>query len=74
MPVCVRCQGRATTMLTYRHADATAYLDDVQGHEQRHDGILLCAEHAGRFSAPLGWETIDRRVTMPTEVLDRRLD
>lgn len=60
-------------MLTYHHAAAKAFLDDVQGHEQRHDGILLCAEHAGRFSAPFGWETIDRRAPIEAEV-EWRLD
>lgn len=47
-------------MLTYRHAAATAYLDAAKGHEQNYDGILLCDLHAQRFSAPVGWTTIDR--------------
>lgn len=49
-------------MLTYHHADATAFLDAVRGHERGYDGILLCAQHASRFSAPRGWNTIDRRM------------
>jgi hypothetical protein len=58
---CIRCHGRATTLLTYHHADARAYLDDAHGHERVYDGIALCAIHAERFSAPLGWTTLDRR-------------
>lgn len=61
MVACVRCSGRATTMLTYDHAGAEAYLDDVKGHERMFDGMLLCEDHAGRFVAPVGWVTIDRR-------------
>ena len=48
-------------MLTYRHADATAYLDVAKGHEKSYHGILLCDSHAGRFTAPVGWTTVDRR-------------
>lgn len=61
MVVCIRCSGRATTMLTYDHAGAEAYLDDVKGHERMFDGMLLCENHAGRFVAPVGWITTDRR-------------
>ncbi|MCB1245746.1 MAG: DUF3499 family protein [Acidimicrobiia bacterium] len=48
-------------MLTYHHADAQAFLDVVHGHERGWDGILLCDVHAGRFTAPRGWTTVDRR-------------
>lgn len=49
-------------MLTYHHADAEAFLDKALGHEQTYNGILLCDTHANRFTAPRGWQTIDRRV------------
>lgn len=65
MVACVRCSGRATTMLTYDHAGAEAYLDDVKGHERMYDGMLLCEDHAGGFVAPLGWITTDRRQPDP---------
>ena len=52
-------------MLTYDHALAHAFLDDVHGHERGYDGMMLCEEHAGRFVAPVGWMTTDRRVTDP---------
>jgi len=65
MVPCIRCTGRATTVLTYDHKIAEAYLDDVRGDERVYDGMLLCEIHAGRFSAPRGWETIDRRGNTP---------
>ncbi len=52
-------------MLTYDHAGAHAFLDDVRGHERSYDGMMLCEEHAGRFVAPVGWQTTDRRRADP---------
>ena len=69
MQSCIRCHGRATTVLTYHHADAEAFLDKALGHEQTYNGILLCEIHAERFTAPQGWQTIDRRLDA-----DRRRD
>ncbi len=68
---CIRCQGRATTLLTYHHGEARAYLDDASGHEQAYEGILLCANHAERFSAPVGWTTLDRRSTELARPVER---
>jgi hypothetical protein len=50
-------------MLTYDHANAEAFLDAVRGHEKSYDGLLLCAIHSAKFSAPRGWTTVDRRPT-----------
>ena len=61
MVTCIRCSSRATSLLTYDHAGAEAYLDDARGDEQRHEGMTLCAVHAQRFTAPRGWELLDRR-------------
>ena len=58
---CTRCPARGTTLLTYDHAGAEAYLDDARGDEQRYEGIVLCEEHADRFTAPRGWGIIDHR-------------
>jgi hypothetical protein len=70
---CIRCHGRATTLLTYHHADARAYLDDAHGFERGYDGILLCSTHAERFSAPRGWTTLDRRAVDDAH-LDNRME
>jgi hypothetical protein len=61
MVTCIRCSSRATSVLTYDHAGAEAYLDDARGDEQRHEGMTLCAAHAQRFTAPRGWALLDRR-------------
>jgi len=65
MVSCIRCFSRATTILTYDHALAEVFLDDVLGHERSYDGMLLCESHGGRFTAPRGWEIIDRRGESP---------
>jgi len=70
MAPCIRCFGRATTVLTYDHASAEAFLDDALGHECSFDGMLLCANHAGRFTAPRGWDTIDRRGVSPRSLTE----
>lgn len=62
MPVsCVRCMHRGTSVLTYDHAGAEAYLDDASGTEASYDGLVLCEGHAGRFTPPRGWTLVDRR-------------
>lgn len=59
--LCIRCSSRATALLSYDHAIAEAYLDDATGKEPLYQGMLLCSPHAGRFTAPIGWDVIDRR-------------
>ncbi|MGI9585311.1 MAG: DUF3499 family protein [Acidimicrobiia bacterium] len=61
MVACIRCSNRATSVLTYDHAAAEAYLDDARGDEERHEGMTLCASHTQRFTAPQGWLLLDRR-------------
>ena len=47
---CIRCTHRGTSLLTYDHAGAEAYLDDARGDEERFEGMVLCDMHAGRFA------------------------
>ncbi|MFO7700337.1 MAG: DUF3499 family protein [Acidimicrobiia bacterium] len=58
---CIRCSSRASSLLTYDHRGAEAYLDDATGTEENYEGLRLCATHAGRFVPPRGWSLIDRR-------------
>ena len=58
---CVRCQGAATSVLTYNHGAAEAYLADARGDEASYEGLVLCEAHASRFVAPVGWRLLDRR-------------
>jgi nitrite reductase/ring-hydroxylating ferredoxin subunit len=58
---CIRCTHRGTSLLTYDHAGAEAYLDDARGDEERYEGMVLCEAHAARFTPPRGWALVDRR-------------
>ena len=58
---CVRCSTSATSLLTYDHGAAEAYLADARGDEAAHEGLALCDGHAGRFVAPIGWNLFDHR-------------
>lgn len=61
MTRCLRCSIPATSLLTYDHGAAEAYLTDARGDEAMYEGIALCETHAGRFSPPVGWALVDRR-------------
>ncbi|MGI9665503.1 MAG: DUF3499 family protein [Acidimicrobiia bacterium] len=71
---CIRCSHRATSVLTYDHAGAEAYLDDARGDERSYEGLMLCESHAGRFSPPRGWELHDRRRRPVTLFGDSEVD
>lgn len=58
---CVRCAKAATSVLTYNHRAAEAYLADARGDEASFEGLVLCEPHATRFIAPVGWRLIDHR-------------
>ena len=58
---CVRCTRAATSVLTYNHGAAEAYLADARGDEASYEGLVLCENHASRFVAPVGWRLLDRR-------------
>jgi hypothetical protein len=47
--------------LTYRYAHAQVWLDQLAAERDPH-AYDLCVRHAGRLTAPLGWQVIDRRV------------
>lgn len=47
--------------LTYDYGGQRVWLDDGPD-AARGDQWPLCADHAGRLSAPRGWEQVDRRV------------
>ncbi len=49
-------------MLWYDHRAAEAYLENATGDEPAFLGMLLCSMHTERFTAPVGWKIVDRRV------------
>ena len=53
----VGCRGDAVATLTYAYADATAVVGPLAVLAEPHC-YDLCAVHADRLSAPLGWEVL----------------
>jgi hypothetical protein len=51
------CGRAAVATLTYVYADSTAVLGPLAGYAEPHS-YDLCVEHAGRLTAPRGWEVV----------------
>lgn len=51
------CSQPATTTLTYVYADSTVVLGPLATYAEPHS-YDLCAEHAGKFTAPRKWEVL----------------
>ncbi|AYG04295.1 DUF3499 family protein [Gryllotalpicola protaetiae] len=51
------CQREAVATLTYVYADSMAVVGPLAPVKTPH-GFDLCADHADRLSAPLGWQVV----------------
>jgi Protein of unknown function (DUF3499) len=51
------CSKPAAATLTYVYADSTAVLGPLATYAEPH-GYDLCEQHAGRLTAPRGWQVI----------------
>ncbi|WP_106267778.1 MULTISPECIES: DUF3499 domain-containing protein [Isoptericola] len=51
------CTEAAVATLTYVYADSTAVLGPLAQHAEPHS-YDLCSVHAGRLTAPRGWEVV----------------
>jgi len=51
------CGRPAVATLTYVYADSTAVVGPLATYAEPHS-YDLCEEHAGRLTAPLGWEVV----------------
>jgi Protein of unknown function (DUF3499) len=51
------CRQLAVYTLTYVYRDSTAVLGPLAAYVEPHC-YDLCADHAGRLTAPLGWEVV----------------
>ncbi len=61
---CTKCRLEAAALLTFDYPQAQVWLDDgVNG-----AGHPLCAQHADRFTPPVGWVLADRRASAPPVV------
>jgi hypothetical protein len=62
------CGRAAVATLTYVYADSTAVVGPLATYAEPHS-YDLCEEHAGRLTAPRGWEVVrldvDTSATMP---------
>jgi len=63
---CVRpgCGAPAEATLTYHYVSRTAWLDKIAD-EHEPASYDLCAQHADRFTVPVGWTREDRRRPAP---------
>jgi hypothetical protein len=64
------CSDDATVTLTYHYSHAQVWLDALSPERDPH-AYDMCARHAGRLTAPNGWQLIDRR--RPAELEQPRL-
>jgi hypothetical protein len=57
----------ASSLLTYDHRGAEAYLDDATGTEENYEGFGCAPPMRAAFVPPRGWSLIDRRTacTLP---------
>lgn len=58
------CSDDAAVTLTYQYAHAQVWLDELTRERDPH-AYDLCERHAGRLTAPQGWQVRDRR---PSEI------
>ena len=54
------CSESAAVTLTYQYAHAQVWLDPLHPERDPHS-YDLCERHAGRLTAPQGWQVRDRR-------------
>ncbi len=62
------CSESAAVTLTYRYAHAQIWLDHLEAERDPH-AYDLCARHAGRLTAPLGWQVLDRRIAVRPDLI-----
>ncbi len=55
---CVRCPTPAVIAMNFNYADRRVWIDDLG---EIDSGYVMCHNHAGRLTAPVGWTLTDRR-------------
>ena len=58
---CVRCGAPAGIKMTFAYDARLVWLDDLTGPVTPGLAYAMCAAHADRFTAPVGWSLLDRR-------------
>jgi len=64
------CSETAEVTLSYQYGQAQVWLDPLTAERDPHL-YDLCVRHAGRLTAPQGWQVIDRRapVSLPVHLI-----
>ncbi len=60
------CADDAVLTLTFDYADAMAVLGPLAVQHEPHS-YDLCARHAGRVSAPVGWQVVRHQLLDPAD-------
>ncbi|MCP3995044.1 MAG: DUF3499 family protein [bacterium] len=61
---CTRCTSPADSVMSFDYPDRSMWLSDVDEFRDIGASYPLCAGHAARLSAPVGWTLTDRRSPM----------
>lgn len=62
------CSDAAGVTLTYQYAHAQVWLDHLATERDPH-AYDLCGRHAGRLTAPQGWQVLDRRIAVRPDLI-----
>jgi hypothetical protein len=62
------CSDTAAVTLTYHYAHAQVWLDHLTDERDPH-AYDLCVRHAGRLTAPQGWQILDRRIAAHQDLI-----
>ena len=62
------CSEPATVTLTYQYGQAQVWLDPLTPERDPH-AYDMCERHAGRLTAPQGWQVLDRRRNDPPALI-----
>ncbi len=62
------CSDAAAVTLTYRYAHSQVWLDHLAPERDPH-AYDLCSRHAGRLTAPQGWQVFDRRLAVRSDLI-----
>ncbi|MGA9598424.1 MAG: DUF3499 family protein [Acidimicrobiia bacterium] len=61
---CTRCASPAESVMSFDYATRAMWLTDISSSLEPGTGYPMCALHAARLGAPVGWTLTDRRSPM----------
>lgn len=61
---CTRCTSPADSVMSFDYRGRSMWISDIDVAPEPGSGYLLCAAHAARLGAPVGWTLIDKRSPM----------